>query len=88
MIKANKHSYHSVEHIQSIKMMVVITQPIDCQFYALSISKSDAYSSEQLPSSTYPLKVSEKAHMLDDYYVCLSVYKLSMRAAASRTIAK
>ena len=38
-IRANKHSYHFVEHIQPIKTTVVNTQPFDIrQFYALSIS--------------------------------------------------
>ena len=84
-IRANKHSYHFVEHIQPIKTTVVIPQPFDCQFYALSISKSDAYGSEQLPSSAYPLNVSEEVYMSDDYYVCLLGYKCNMRAAALRT---
>ena len=87
-IRANKHSYHFVEHNQPIKTTVVITQPFDCQFYALSISKSDAYGSEQLPSSAYPLNVGEEVYMSDDYYVCLLVYMCNMRAAALRTTAK
>ena len=55
-IRVNKHSYHFVEHNQPIKTTVVIMQPFDCQFYALSISKSNAYGS-QYTYTTWNLRI-------------------------------